>query len=1553
MHTTKVSPERQIRLHTSCRATLLAALFSLLVPALGHAGGTPATGTTADQLILMGGADAPAENGDAISASDGLNTVYRFYIEVPPSQSTLQVDLFDADILASASDEVQERDRPRDNERTSVRYRLYNPAGTLTTDRFNYGDDANPPNSHGVWKKFYDNASAGITGGDTFRDNFTTRAYTNNDGSQNFANSWTETNDLGGGGATGGDIQVTTGGVLRIHNQSDPSPFTNQPRISREVNLSGYTAATVSFDFTSGSGVDALVAPASSGDSIAFEASSNGGTTYTVLEEFADISGTLTGARSYDVSEFIAANTRFRFRITMRYAGVNEYFEVDNFEVRATSSANGAGPANGHWLLEVDMSTAVNADQDRIATLRDDVNAFGIRAHDGTPGSGGTEYNVYAESFFIAGINRNNGARNYHLYPWVNAGCNIAEHDFDYDADLAPEGGANPNVQPYGNWTLTSRSGSFVATNVSMSANNAWSSQAIINWNSFNQAIDYGIWDFSIRIEDNGPGNYAPLYLTYNRDVGEPPPTSNPENGAYRLYLPSDAGTAPTKPYLTQRLTHVAQSGPNPPQVDLTTRFAVTVAMQNPSGATGSITFSNTNVITSRVPGGTTVYAGLQFVTQGSIVSQPAIGGSGDITWNPGTLAAGTTATMVYLIDVTPVAAVDILATGAFGSGNGTRAVYLDETGNGSQSRALTSLGELCELTIDADTPTPAVVSAFTAKGTAEGRLLEWHTAAEAGALSFDLYRGEGNEQPTTQVNAEPLLAQVDAVQGGTYQFLDRSANLEAKASYSLVENDSRGERRPYGPFRAEAAADATWAATPKTDYQRTPQASSALDQARRRDAARADPRAPTAKTLRPASRGDSKAAYKIAISQEGFYHLPMAQLTGLFGLNPGAVRQLLFSGGFDLRRGGQPVAWATWGEDLAFWAQPSESPFYSESLYWLRLGQGRKVEGYRGTPPPPDGASSVSRDTLRLERDVRPLVLMSLDPDGDFFFWDYLAPGGAAASRSFNLELPAVSAFAGPAQLLFDFQGAAEGNHLLAATLNGNPLGQLSLSGKSRAQPSLEVPAGVLQSGNNVLQLQSLAGGLVFFDHVEITFDRNLMASGNQLVARFGSTRFTSVTGFTSPEVLLFDLADADRPVRLLQAKTRGELGGSFRLDFENRAAGGRFVALSQQALRPVPAPELDVASDLRSPQNIADYLVIAPPALLAAAQDIAHYRTRSGLRTQVVSLVDIYDEFAAGHHDPRAIRDFLAFAHHSWQVAPAYVLLAGSGSYDWRDLQGYGDNLLPMLMVDRGGSLFPSDSRFADLEGGDGVPEIALGRVPALSAAELEDYLAKLIAYETTKAAWQNQVLLLADGVDANFDFAAEGRQMSELLPRGYDHQVLALAENASLAQARSQLFGALGEGRAWLTYVGHGGVDRLSSQGLLTKADIPALTNSGKLFVLQAVSCHVGLHGLPGYDSLGEDLVIDPAAGAVAAFAPAWLSEHDQAKYLADRLLREVFQQRRPRLGDAIREAMASAAQNGVPTSLLSAYQLIGDPALELRLDPQAPPPPPNCWPNCGQG
>ncbi len=64
--------------------------------------------------------------------------------------------------------------------------------------------------------------------------------------------------------------------------------------------------------------------------------------------------------------------------------------------------------------------------------------------------------------------------------------------------------------------------------------------------------------------------------------------------------------------------------------------------------------------------------------------------------------------------------------------------------------------------------------------------------------------------------------------------------------------------------------------------------------------------------------------------------------------------------------------------------------------------------------------------------------------------------------------------------------------------------------------------------------------------------------------------------------------------------------------------------------------------------------------------------------------------------------------------------MTLVGRGTYDYRDLRGFGDNLVPTLLVGSPDGLVASDVAFADLSGDDGIPEIALGRLPVVTAAD-----------------------------------------------------------------------------------------------------------------------------------------------------------------------------------------------------------------------------------------
>ena len=66
---------------------------------------------------------------------------------------------------------------------------------------------------------------------------------------------------------------------------------------------------------------------------------------------------------------------------------------------------------------------------------------------------------------------------------------------------------------------------------------------------------------------------------------------------------------------------------------------------------------------------------------------------------------------------------------------------------------------------------------------------------------------------------------------------------------------------------------------------------------------------------------------------------------------------------------------------------------------------------------------------------------------------------------------------------------------------------------------------------------------------------------------------------------------------------------------------------------------------------------------------------RQAQGLRTAVVDVSDIFDEFGYGLVTPQAIKDFITYAYENWQApAPQYVLLMGDTTYDYKDNRNLG---------------------------------------------------------------------------------------------------------------------------------------------------------------------------------------------------------------------------------------------------------------------------------------
>lgn len=1205
---------------------------------------------------------------------------------------------------------------------------------------------------------------------------------------------------------------------------------------------------------------------------------------------------------------------------------------------QATILSSAAGPAasNNAWFTLFDTTTTLTAGHWELridaTTNGQNINGVGVRADDGNATSGGTELKVYYHSYFNYGLtDSGQGDRVFVHYPWVTSGCSCSENDFDAGNQVT--------------LSYSSRTNLFAATvtEANVSGNNAWNRDTLtfLTQPTIN-SVDYGLWTQTTTVQAETAGqNYVPFYMgNYTADAN--PPSAQPEANTVRVYLPSDGSTPgaeikPTKPYMEQQVRYVgAGGGPNPPVVGSTTRYRVTVRFVNPTAfpVTFSSDTSTGNRLTVFVPGGVVTYGGNLTASAGhTSVSAPGVGGSGTITWAPGVVAAGETILLSYDVRVTPTAPLQATytVTGTTAS-NGTRGTYVDETGNTTQTAATYTFGPLCQLAVRTDAPTAAVVSDVRLRKAGRDWAVEWSTVSEAGTLGFEVHRqvaGSGRKGESVKVHAGTVPALAKPA-GGTYRVLDAGLGRTEGETYTIVELEASGLRRVHGPFSV------------KPESEDGPALPASGVEAKAHEA--------TMKPVSPkAGSGGGGSALRAKVETEGagIFRVTAASLAGPLGMSEKELVTRIRAGSLSVSRAGQPVAWtpSASGDALLIYAEAADSIYTKRMVYWVAAGPGSLMGQLPAPAGEPGSVQQSQAATVAEERDLLEVLVLPMDPTEDYWFWDWLLTGSGGYDRkSFDVTVTQVAAGAGV--LRVELYGARAGGHHVAVALNGVALGSATWSGYTRLVTELPVPAGVLREGTNTVELTALldpgvSESAFYVDSFRVRYPRTFRAAGPALAFEAAGSGLVVVTGLPSADVQLFEVTDARSPRRFTGFKVLEEGKGSWQVVFNPPAASGKFVATTTAGLGAPSRVSPDHGIGLRQGGAEADYVVLTSADLLPAAQQLAAYRQTQGLRPLVATVEAIYDEFADGEPTPDALRGFVEWTRTTWLAAPRYLLLAGWGSYDYKDFRGFGGNHVPALMDSTTDGLYPWDNGYATQTGG-ASPWAAVGRIPARTLEEMSAYVEKVRAYEAgADAKWVGAATLVADDPQAGIDFGSDSRLYGSRLPAGFGMPEEIFLGPMDLPTARASLLAALNAGRGHVAYVGHGAMTQLPSEGLLKQSDVAGLAPTAGTPILTALTCVINRFGVPGYLSLGETLVTRAGAGTVATWAPSGLSDHWNARDLGDLFASRVWTQEASRLGDGVLQSLQDFQSAGGLPQMTKTYTLLGDPAVVVQHP--APPPP----------
>jgi len=310
------------------------------------------------------------------------------------------------------------------------------------------------------------------------------------------------------------------------------------------------------------------------------------------------------------------------------------------------------------------------------------------------------------------------------------------------------------------------------------------------------------------------------------------------------------------------------------------------------------------------------------------------------------------------------------------------------------------------------------------------------------------------------------------------------------------------------------------------------------------------------------------------------------------------------------------------------------------------------------------------------------------------------------------------------------------------------------------------------------------------------------------------------------------------------------------------------------------------------------------------------------------LIDVEDLYDEFSFGTKDSEAIKDFFTRAMASWKKPPRFVLLVGDASFDPRNYLGLGNfDFLPTKFVGTAYMETASDDWFVDFNA-DGLPDMAIGRLPVQTAEETTTVVSKIIAYDQAESGtWATEALMVAD-LNDTYDFEGASQQVADLLPEQMTVWSVYRGQAGDEA-ARAAILGSINEGKLIVNYMGHGGVD-LWRGSLLVASDAASLTNGSALPLVVGMTCLNGFFQTPYVESLAEALLKAENGGAVAVWTSSGLTDPNKQSLLNKELMRLLFNGLGLTLGEATAGAKAATSNQDVRRSWI----LFGDPTTRLK-------------------
>lgn len=618
-------------------------------------------------------------------------------------------------------------------------------------------------------------------------------------------------------------------------------------------------------------------------------------------------------------------------------------------------------------------------------------------------------------------------------------------------------------------------------------------------------------------------------------------------------------------------------------------------------------------------------------------------------------------------------------------------------------------------------------------------------------------------------------------------------------------------------------------------------------------------------------------------------------------------------------------------GDYVEFIGYGIDTLYSTERVYTLAVDKrsARNLGGYNRRPSSRLPVTEFYLETVTAEEnDIYFFGSKSDDP----WFEQYMLTFTTPNSWMYSIEIDNYVEGAAEATLDVSMSGVTEWmaspDHHVRGSFNGEIVFDEAFDGVSDCPVNVELKEGALSEGENRLQV-TLPGDsgvqydMVAFDKLSVTYPRAFVAQDDQLSFE-GAGKVFRIDGFSEDDVIVYRVQNGV-PKWLKNRLVSSEGGGLYSAFFAgHRKQSQYFVATESRAMIPDIRPSAEVEKIV---QDKADLLIIAHPDFIEGLDPLVGARKAEGYKVKIVNVNHVYSEYSNDIFDAKAIRAYIKDA--AKKMGVEFVLLVGADTYDYHNYLGDGSiSFVPSLYTETCSIVgyAPVDPLYGDLDL-DGVPDIAVGRLPVRTLDELETVVYKILTYDE-KGYGQTAVLA------SDMGFGAEATALELALPSGWQADQVSI-DQQGVSGARERLIERINEGTALTSYSGHSGLTHWS-EGLLLAQDVEELNNHGRPTVVTQFACWNTYYVDPRNQTMAHRYMLTGDNGAAAVMGATVLSNAEHERVFSLLLMPLLTEEGMP-IGRAIVEAKQGLASSPIaPDSLadvIASWTLLGDPTMVI--------------------